>query len=90
MIDVDEIAYKLEGIDGREEVERNDDVMIVQRAIATLETKDRELIEMDGRWRESDTARVLRYVVRSLPKFSDALAASYFAHSSISRTGRVS
>jgi uncharacterized alpha-E superfamily protein len=48
----------------------------------------RELNEMDGRWRESETARVLRHALRSLPKFSDALAASYFAHSSLSLTGR--
>jgi uncharacterized alpha-E superfamily protein len=48
----------------------------------------RELIEKEDHWRESDTMRVLRNVVRSLPKFSDALAAGYFAHSSISRTGR--
>ena len=49
----------------------------------------RELIELENQWRVSETARVLRYVLRSLPKFSDALAAGYFAHSSISRTGRV-
>lgn len=48
-----------------------------------------ELTEVDGRRRESDTGRVLRHVVRSLPRFSDALAAGYFVHSSISRTGRV-
>jgi len=47
-----------------------------------------ELQELNGRWRESDAARLLRHVARSLPKFSDALAAGYFAHSSISRTGR--
>jgi len=46
------------------------------------------LLELSGRWRESDAARLLRHVARSLPKFSDALAAGYFAHSSISRTGR--
>jgi uncharacterized alpha-E superfamily protein len=60
-------------------------------SVARLRLLDpRELLEMEGHWRESDTARVLRYVVRSLPKFSDALAASYFAHSSLSRTGRAS
>ena len=58
--------------------------------VARLRLLDpRELVESGARWRESDTARVLRHVVRSVPKFSDALAASYFAHSSISRTGRV-
>ena len=58
--------------------------------VARLRLLDpRELIEMEDQWRTSDTARVLRYVLRSLPKFSDALAAGYFAHSSISRTGRV-
>ncbi len=48
----------------------------------------RELNELEGRWGDSDTARVLRYVLRRLPRFSDALAAGYFAHSLISRTGR--
>jgi uncharacterized circularly permuted ATP-grasp superfamily protein/uncharacterized alpha-E superfamily protein len=49
----------------------------------------RELNELDGRLGQSDTARVLRHVLRSLPKFSNALAAAYFAHSSLSRTGRI-
>jgi uncharacterized alpha-E superfamily protein len=57
--------------------------------VARLRLLDpRELIELDSQWRTSETARALRHVLRSLPRFSDALAAAYFAHSSISRTGR--
>jgi len=45
-IDVDEIAFKLEGNDGREDLVRTDDIMVLEEAMAELDTKDRELIEM--------------------------------------------
>ena len=36
----------------------------------------------------SKTGRLIQQTLRDLPKLSDAIAASYFAHSAISRTGR--
>ena len=57
--------------------------------VARLHLLDpRELIELENQWHTSETARALRHVLRCLPRFSDSLAAAYFAHSSISRTGR--
>jgi uncharacterized alpha-E superfamily protein len=62
---------------------------ILIECVARLRLWDpHELMDVEQEWRESDAARVLRHVVRHLPRFSDALAAAYFAHSSISRTGR--
>lgn len=62
---------------------------VLIECVARLRLLDpNELTEVHARWWETDTARVLRHVQRSLPRFSDALAAAYFAHSSLSRTGR--
>ena len=48
----------------------------------------RELAELNGQWHESFVGRVLQQTLCDLPRLSDAIAASYFAHSTISRTGR--
>ena len=47
----------------------------------------RELSARDSNWHLGQTARVLREIIQNMPKLSDAIAASYFAHSSISRAG---
>ena len=39
-------------------------------------------------WLQSGLSAVIQQTLRDLPKLSDAIAASYFAHSTISRTGR--
>ncbi len=38
-------------------------------------------------WQENDVGRVIEHILRELPRLSDAIAASYFAHSTISRAG---
>jgi uncharacterized alpha-E superfamily protein len=56
---------------------------------ARLERGDtRELAGLKSDWHESKVGRLIRQVLRDLPKLSDAITASYFAHSTISRTGR--
>jgi uncharacterized circularly permuted ATP-grasp superfamily protein/uncharacterized alpha-E superfamily protein len=56
---------------------------------ARLERCDtRELAELKGNWHDSRVGRLIQQTLRDLPKLSDAIAASYFAHSTISRTGR--
>jgi uncharacterized circularly permuted ATP-grasp superfamily protein/uncharacterized alpha-E superfamily protein len=56
---------------------------------ARLEQGDtRELSNLDENWCESRTGRLIQQTLRDLPKLSDAIAASYFAHSTISRMGR--
>jgi hypothetical protein len=47
----------------------------------------RELNQLKGHWQESDTGRVILQIRRQMPRLSDAIAASYFAHSTISRAG---
>jgi uncharacterized circularly permuted ATP-grasp superfamily protein/uncharacterized alpha-E superfamily protein len=47
----------------------------------------RELLEHPGKWSTGDTGTVIAETLRDLPRLSDAVAVSYFAHSEISRTG---
>ena len=62
---------------------------IVIKCLARLNQTDaRELESPDARWTKSILNAAIRDTLQTLPKLSDAIAASYFAHSSISRTGR--
>ena len=57
-------------------------------AVAAVRLLDpRELSTQTAEWHLGPTASVLREIVAILPQLSDAIAASYFAHSSISRAG---
>ena len=62
---------------------------ILANCLSRLERSDaRELASSSANWRESALAVTIRETLRALPQLSDAIAASYFAHSAISRTGR--
>jgi uncharacterized alpha-E superfamily protein len=62
---------------------------ILIECLARLRLLDpRELCRPHGAWSDGETARVLRETRRDLPRLSDAIAVSYFAHSAISSTGR--
>ncbi len=62
---------------------------IVAKCLARLNQTDaRELASSAGGRENSEVAAVIRETLLTLPKISDAIAASYFAHSAISRTGR--
>ncbi len=62
---------------------------IVAKCLAHLNQTDaRELAAPVKRWKHSEVAAVIRGTLETLPQLSDAIAASYFAHSEISRTGR--
>jgi len=62
---------------------------IVARCLARLNQTDaRELAGPAHTWPKSEVKSAIRETIQALPKLSDAIAASYFAHSSISRTGR--
>ena len=62
---------------------------ILQECLARLHRADaRELAGMKSNWHGSRLGGTIQETLRDLPKFSDAIAASYFAHSAISRTGR--
>lgn len=45
----------------------------------------RELTHAKDAWADTDTARVLAKTLRDLPRLAEAIAVSYFAHSTISR-----
>ena len=63
--------------------------MILENCMARLERADaRELASPSANWQESALAATIREILRALPQLSNAIAASYFAHSAISRTGR--
>ncbi len=62
---------------------------ILAGCLSRLEKTDaRELAGPPEKWPESIVAATVRQTLRALPQLSDAIAASYFAHSAISRTGR--
>ena len=62
---------------------------LVAKCLARLNHTDaRELAAASHTWPQSEVSTVIRETLQALPKISDAIAASYFAHSAISRTGR--
>lgn len=62
---------------------------ILQESVARLNQCDaRELALLKSGWHGSQLGAAVQETLRDLPKFSDAIAASCFAHSAISRTGR--
>jgi len=62
---------------------------ILQECAARLNRTDaRELATKPEAWPDTDVNAAIRETLRDLPRLSDAIAASYFAHSTISRTGR--
>jgi uncharacterized circularly permuted ATP-grasp superfamily protein/uncharacterized alpha-E superfamily protein len=61
---------------------------IVARCLTRVKQMDaRELAAPAETWAGSNVSAVIRETLQTLPKLSDAIAASYFAHSAISRTG---
>jgi uncharacterized alpha-E superfamily protein len=62
---------------------------ILRECLDRLNTLDaRELASPRERWAQSQVSRAIKDTLRDLPKLSDAIAASYFAHSATSRTGQ--
>ncbi|MEI8291074.1 MAG: circularly permuted type 2 ATP-grasp protein [Verrucomicrobiota bacterium] len=63
--------------------------MILMNTLQHLERSDaRELTSPPEKWADSGIAAAIKETLQALPQLSDAIAASYFAHSAISRTGR--
>ncbi len=61
---------------------------ILLEAVTRLRLLDpRTLVGLNGAWHESEVGRVIQQTLRELPRLSDAIAVSYFAHSAISRAG---
>ncbi len=47
----------------------------------------RSLLGLEQNWHKTEAGEAIQEVMRDLPKLSDAIAVSYFAHSAISRAG---
>jgi hypothetical protein len=61
----------------------------LEGCLTRLERADaRELASPWPNWKESALAATIQHTLQALPQLSDAIAANYFAHSTISRTGR--
>ncbi|HXC50922.1 MAG TPA: circularly permuted type 2 ATP-grasp protein [Candidatus Limnocylindrales bacterium] len=61
---------------------------ILIASLSRLQLLDpRPLARMAGAWHESETGQLLRDILIELPRFSDLIAVSYFAHSEISHAG---
>ena len=62
---------------------------ILAGCLARLNQTDaRELAGRREGWSESELSRAVAETMEELPRLSDAIAADFFAHSAISRTGR--
>jgi len=61
---------------------------ILFECVARLRVVDpRGIAPVRGNWTESTVAQAIQQTARDMPRLSDALAASYFAHSQIARAG---
>lgn len=67
----------------------SEDKEILAKCLARLYRADaRELASANIVWAKCELSSIIQETLEAMPKLSDAIAASYFAHSSISRTGR--
>jgi len=73
----------------REAMQPGSGKTVLMECVSRLSGADaRELASPSETWLESYLSDVLQQTLQDLPKLSNAIAASYFAHSAISRTGR--
>jgi hypothetical protein len=52
-----------------------------------LRLLDPRVLNLEGAPQESEVGVVVKQIITAMPRLSDAIAAAYFAHSAISRTG---
>jgi len=85
-----QLTQHFERLPREREAERTDSgKSILQESLARLSNADtRELASVKHDLHSTRVGEIIRQILRDLPKLSDAIAASYFAHSMISRTGR--
>ena len=89
LFQINQLAKHFEKLPSEREEAPGSGKNILAKCRARLNQTDaRELAAPHDAWRNSELAAVVRETLETLPKLSDAIAASYFAHSEISRTGR--
>ncbi len=61
---------------------------ILIQCLADLRLTDpHTLARVDKNWHETPAAKVVQFIAQEMPRLSDAISVSYFAHSAIARTG---
>jgi uncharacterized alpha-E superfamily protein len=89
LFQIHQLAKHFEKLPKDREETSNSGRNILAKCLARLKQADaRELAAPAGTWEKSEVSAAIRETLAILPKLSDAIAANYFAHSSISRTGR--
>ena len=90
LFQINQLVQHFEHLPGEREVPASAEaVAVLKKCEARLRVCD--MRELSRGQRDAGThhvAEVIRETLRDLPRLSDAIAAAYFAHSSISRTGR--
>jgi uncharacterized circularly permuted ATP-grasp superfamily protein/uncharacterized alpha-E superfamily protein len=89
LFQINQLARHFEHLPAEREAVAGSGKNIVRTCLLRLNRADaRELAGPREQWAAGATSGVIRETLADLPKISDAIAASYFAHSAISRTGR--
>jgi uncharacterized alpha-E superfamily protein len=89
LFQVEQLAKHFERLPREREDAPGSGKAILQKSLSRLQNVDsRELASLKGEFTDSMTGQTIQETLRDLPKLSDTIAASYFAHSTISRTGR--
>ena len=89
LFQINQLARHFEHLPGEREDAPGSGKSILKECLARLNrTEARELACPREQWAASEVMRSIRETLRELPKLTDAIAANYFAHSTLSRTGR--
>ncbi len=89
LFQIEQLAKHFDRLPREREEAAGSGKLILQKALARLQNADsRELASLKGDFPASIIGQTIHETLRDLPKLSDTIAASYFAHSTISRTGR--
>lgn len=86
---VSQLAKHFEKLPAEREAAPRSGKNLLTKCAARLARVDaRELAAPPATWARSELQATITETLRALPEISDAIAATYFAHASISRTGR--
>ena len=89
LFQIEQLAKHFERLPREREEAAGSGKGILQKCLARLKNSDsRELAPLKAGFHASGIGQTIQQTLRDLPKLSDTIAASYFAHSTISRTGR--
>lgn len=60
--------------------------VLIESLARTRLLDPRELSRVSAQWHETDLGRTIRHLVRDLPRLSDSITVSYFAHTTVARS----